>query len=37
MSLVVRCHWLKLDLFAIDAMHPAYSTFVELLLATRTG
>lgn len=32
---VQRCHWLKLDMFAIDGLHPAYGTFVELLLATQ--
>ncbi|MCW2543290.1 MAG: hypothetical protein JWM40_842 [Frankiales bacterium] len=34
---VARCHWLRLDRFAIDSLHPAYGTFVELLLATRAG
>jgi hypothetical protein len=32
---VVRCHWLPLDLFAMDALHPSYGTFIELLLASR--
>ncbi|MCU1586663.1 MAG: hypothetical protein JWN31_156 [Frankiales bacterium] len=35
-GIVVRCHWLRLDMFAVDALHPAYSTFLELLLASRT-
>jgi 8-oxo-dGTP pyrophosphatase MutT (NUDIX family) len=33
---VLRCHWLTLDLFAIEAMHPVFGHVVEMLLESRT-
>lgn len=34
-DLVLRCHWLKLDLFALEALHPVFGHVVEMLLETR--
>ena len=35
-GLALRCHWLKLDLFALEAMHPVFGHVVEMLLEART-
>ncbi len=34
-SLMLRCHWLKLDLFALEALHPVFGHVVEMLLEHR--
>ena len=34
-GLALRCHWLTLDLFALEALHPVFGHVVEMLLETR--
>ncbi len=34
-DVVLRCHWLKLDLFAVEALHPVFGHVVDMLLADR--
>jgi len=35
-GLMLRCHWLKLDIFALEAMHPVFGHVVEMLLERRS-
>lgn len=34
-GLMLRCHWLRLDMFAVEAMHPVFGHVVEMLLERR--
>lgn len=36
-GLALRCHWITLDMFAVEQMHPVYGHVVEMLLATRSA
>jgi 8-oxo-dGTP pyrophosphatase MutT (NUDIX family) len=34
-GLMLRCHWIALDLFALEALHPVFGHVIEMLLTTR--
>lgn len=34
-EVMLRCHWLPLDVFVTEALHPTYGKVVDLLVAAR--